>query len=94
VNSTESFEIFWLELLVTQVGHDSASFDLLFLPHPHLCKNSNGDMGVIAAIDLEDQEVTVEFAERQVNYDYADMNEITLAWSVPAFLTKSGKMRH
>jgi len=51
-------------------------------------------MGVIAAIDLEDQEVTVEFAERQVNYDYADMNEITLAWSVPAFLTKSGKMRH
>jgi len=42
----------------------------------------NGDMGVIAAIDLEEQEVTVQFAERQVNYDYADMNEITLAWSV------------
>jgi len=42
----------------------------------------NGDMGVIAAIDLEEQEVTVQFAERQVNYDYADMNEITLAWCV------------
>ncbi len=42
----------------------------------------NGDMGVIAAIDLEEQEVTVQFAERQVSYDYADMNEITLAWSV------------
>ncbi len=42
----------------------------------------NGDMGVIAAIDLEEQEVTVQFAERLVNYDYADMNEITLAWSV------------
>jgi exodeoxyribonuclease V alpha subunit len=37
----------------------------------------NGDMGVIAAIDLEEQEVTVQFAERQVNYDYADMDEIT-----------------
>ncbi len=42
----------------------------------------NGDLGVIAAIDLEEQEVTVRFAERLVNYDYADMNEITLAWSV------------
>jgi exodeoxyribonuclease V alpha subunit len=42
----------------------------------------NGDMGVIAAIDLEEQEVTVQFAERQVNYDYADMDEITLAWCV------------
>lgn len=42
----------------------------------------NGDMGVIAAIDLEEQEVTVQFGERLVSYDYADMNEITLAWSV------------
>ena len=39
-------------------------------------------MGVIAAIDLEEQEVTVQFADRQVSYDYADMDEITLAWSV------------
>ena len=42
----------------------------------------NGDMGVIAAIDLEEQEVTVQFADRLVSYDYADMDEITLAWSV------------
>jgi len=42
----------------------------------------NGDMGVVAAIDLEEQEVTVQFADRQVNYDYADLDEITLAWSV------------
>ena len=44
MKSTESFEIFWLELLVPQVGHDSASIDLLFLPHPHLCKNSIPDL--------------------------------------------------
>jgi len=42
----------------------------------------NGDMGAIASIDLEEQEVTVQFAERFVNYDYADLDEITLAWSV------------
>ena len=42
----------------------------------------NGDLGVIAAIDVEEQEVTVRFADRLVNYDYADLNEITLAWAV------------
>ncbi|MBV8887739.1 MAG: ATP-dependent RecD-like DNA helicase [Chroococcidiopsidaceae cyanobacterium CP_BM_RX_35] len=42
----------------------------------------NGDMGVITAIDLEEQEVAVQFAERQVCYDYADLDEITLAWAV------------
>ncbi len=42
----------------------------------------NGDLGVIEVIDSEEQEVTVQFAERSVHYDYADINEITLAWSV------------
>lgn len=42
----------------------------------------NGDLGVITAIDTEEQEVTVQIAERLVCYDYADLNEITLAWAV------------
>jgi len=42
----------------------------------------NGDLGTIARIDLEEQEVTVQFGERPVSYDYADVNEITLAWAV------------
>jgi exodeoxyribonuclease V alpha subunit len=42
----------------------------------------NGDLGTIAAIDVEEQDVTVRFAERLVSYDYADLNEITLAWAV------------
>jgi exodeoxyribonuclease V alpha subunit len=42
----------------------------------------NGDLGTIAAIDLEEQEVTVQFAERSVSYDYADLNELSLAWAV------------
>ncbi|MDX2241523.1 MAG: ATP-dependent RecD-like DNA helicase [Leptolyngbyaceae cyanobacterium bins.302] len=42
----------------------------------------NGDLGMIVAVDVEEQEVTVQFAERSVSYDYADLNEITLAWAV------------
>lgn len=42
----------------------------------------NGDLGFITAIDLEQQEVTVRFGNRFVTYDYADLNEITLAYSI------------
>jgi len=42
----------------------------------------NGDMGTIASIDLEEQEVVVHFAERDVTYDYADLSELALAWAV------------
>lgn len=42
----------------------------------------NGDSGVIAAIDVEEQNVTVHFVERSVSDDYADLNEIALAWAV------------
>ncbi len=39
----------------------------------------NGDIGTIRGVDLEEQEITVVFGERLVNYDSADLNEITLA---------------
>jgi exodeoxyribonuclease V alpha subunit len=42
----------------------------------------NGDIGTITSIDLEEQEVMVQFAERTVTYDYADLAEIALAWAV------------
>lgn len=42
----------------------------------------NGDLGTIAALDPEEQELMVQFGERSVRYDYADLNEITLAWAV------------
>jgi exodeoxyribonuclease V alpha subunit len=41
----------------------------------------NGDLGVITAIDVEEQEVEAEFGDRTVTYDYADLNEITLAFA-------------
>lgn len=42
----------------------------------------NGDLGIIQNIDTEEQEVTVQYGERTVVYDYADLNEIALAWCV------------
>ena len=42
----------------------------------------NGDLGVITEIDPEEQDVTVEFSDRPVTYDYGDLNEISLAWAV------------
>ena len=42
----------------------------------------NGDIGTITSIDLEEQEIMVQFTERAVTYDYADLAEIALAWAV------------
>jgi exodeoxyribonuclease V alpha subunit len=42
----------------------------------------NGDVGFIIKIDTEEQEIIVQYGEREVTYDYADLNEIALAWSV------------
>ncbi|QJB47232.1 SF1B family DNA helicase RecD2 [Dolichospermum flos-aquae] len=42
----------------------------------------NGDLGIITDIDTVEQEINVKYGERSVVYDYADLNEITLAWSV------------
>ena len=42
----------------------------------------NGDLGVILRIDVEEQEVAVQFGDRQVTYDFADLNEVALAWAV------------
>jgi exodeoxyribonuclease V alpha subunit len=50
----------------------------------------NGDLGVIRQIDKELQEMTVEFRGggptgqdlRAVKYDFADLNEVSLAWAI------------
>lgn len=40
------------------------------------------NLGASTAIDTEEQEVTVQFEGRFVSYDYADINELALAWAV------------
>ncbi len=41
----------------------------------------NGDLGIVRAIDFTEKEVTIDFDGRDVTYDYADLNELTLAWA-------------
>lgn len=41
----------------------------------------NGDLGMVMNIDHTEKEVTIDFDGRDVVYDYADLNEITLAWA-------------
>ena len=41
----------------------------------------NGDLGRVKAIDKTEKEVVIDFDGRDVTYDYADLNEITLAWA-------------
>ncbi len=42
----------------------------------------NGDIGRITRIDTESQELTVLFYGRRVLYDYADLDEVVLAYAV------------
>ncbi len=42
----------------------------------------NGDIGRIAAIDSESRKVTVSFDARHVVYEYADLDELALAYAV------------
>jgi exodeoxyribonuclease V alpha subunit len=42
----------------------------------------NGDIGCIDDIDPEQQEVTITFDGRQVEYEYSDLDEIVLAYAV------------
>jgi exodeoxyribonuclease V alpha subunit len=41
----------------------------------------NGDIGKIVKIDQEEREVAVDYDERIVNYDYADLDELVLAYA-------------
>jgi exodeoxyribonuclease V alpha subunit len=42
----------------------------------------NGDVGFVEAIDLVDQEIVVRFDDKEVSYDFLDLDEITLAYAV------------
>jgi exodeoxyribonuclease V alpha subunit len=42
----------------------------------------NGDIGYIIHIDFVDQQVVVQFDEREVIYEFVDLDELTLAYAV------------
>lgn len=41
----------------------------------------NGDIGVITSIDQEDSMVKIQFDDREVDYDFSDLDEIALAYA-------------
>lgn len=41
----------------------------------------NGDIGVIKAIDLEESQVKILFDDREVDYEFSDLDEISLAYA-------------
>jgi exodeoxyribonuclease V alpha subunit len=41
----------------------------------------NGDIGIIRSINEQDQEITINFYNRDIIYDYADLDQITLAYA-------------
>ena len=42
----------------------------------------NGDVGRVTSIDMEMQTVTVTFDDKEVNYDFCDLDELMLAYAV------------
>lgn len=42
----------------------------------------NGDLGIIRFINVEDQEVVIDFSGRKVTYDFSELDELTLAYAV------------
>lgn len=42
----------------------------------------NGDIGVVAAIDPDEQLMVVEYDGRAVEYDFADLDELSPAWAI------------
>ncbi len=42
----------------------------------------NGDLGTILDIDLEEQKLQVQFFEKTVDYDFADLGELSLAYAI------------
>lgn len=42
----------------------------------------NGDIGTITALNTDDRVLTVEFGDRPVEYDFADLDELVLAYAI------------
>ena len=59
----------------------------------------NGDLGVVGSIsqrlgsanDSTEHEVTIQFDGRAVIYDYADLNELGLAWSISIYKSQGSE---
>lgn len=42
----------------------------------------NGDIGVVASVDIEERELVVDFDGREISYDVSELDELVLAYAV------------
>jgi exodeoxyribonuclease V alpha subunit len=67
---------------ITKFGQIFAVGDKVMQTENNYDKDTyNGDIGIISAIDQEEQEITIDFYGNKVVYDYDDLDQITLAYA-------------
>ena len=67
---------------ITKFGQIFAVGDKVMQTENNYDKDTyNGDIGIISAINHEEQEVTIDFYGNKVIYDYDDLDQITLAYA-------------
>jgi exodeoxyribonuclease V alpha subunit len=78
------------EVLNQNHGHEVARYGWTFRTGDKVIQTENnykrevfnGDIGRITAIDIVDQEVTVDFDSREVVYDFGELDELALAYAL------------
>ena len=67
---------------IVKFGQTFAAGDKVMQTENNYDKDTyNGDIGVITGINQEEQEVVINFYGNEVIYDYADLDQITLAYA-------------
>lgn len=51
----------------------------------------NGDIGIISSIDLELQELIVSYPEKEVSYDFSELDEIVPAYAISVHKSQGGE---
>ena len=68
---------------ITKFGQIFAVDDKVMQTENNYDKDTyNGDIGIISAINQEEQEVTIDFYGNKVVYDYDDLDQIILAYAI------------
>jgi exodeoxyribonuclease V alpha subunit len=68
---------------ITKFGQIFAVGDKVMQTENNYDKDTyNGDIGVLSAINQEEQEVTIDFYGNKVVYDYDDLDQIILAYAI------------
>jgi hypothetical protein len=58
-----------------------------------LSSTFNGDIGQIVKTDPIDKEVTIRFDQREVVYDYGELDDVSLAFAITLWPWPSGTTR-